>query len=298
MISCFQQYKNIVLFLVKQNILYICTTKSEEDRFNRLASVESVAQLVEHNTFNVGVPGSSPGGVHRKAVSKEMAFLSFGLSGRSFGRNVAPSHTIFASQESGKSPFVGIWRTVKSRYLCNERKDIPLCTGSGNIRLPDRMSDLVCGNYHILLIMSRFGIALGFGDHTVDEVCCQSGVDTATFLAVVNLLYDEGTTTVDCRNVSLEAFLRYLHNSHDYFLQYRLPDIRRKLSEGCRLRPRRDCGGDHPVLRRLCGRGTQAHDVRGGRRFFPYVRQLLTGECPRDTTSKPSTASTIRSKPN
>ena len=101
----------------------------------------------------------------------------------------------------------------------------------GKYTASDRMSDLVCGNYHILLIMSRFGIALGFGDRTVDEVCCQSGVDTATFLAVVNLLYDEGTTTVDCRNVSLEAFLRYLHNSHDYFLQYRLPDIRRKLSE-------------------------------------------------------------------
>ena len=96
----------------------------------------------------------------------------------------------------------------------------------GKYTASDRMSDLVCGNYHILLIMSRFGIALGFGDRTVDEVCCQSGVDTATFLAVVNLLYDEGTTTVDCRNVSLEAFLRYLHNSHDYFLQYRLPDIR------------------------------------------------------------------------
>ena len=76
----------------------------------------------------------------------------------------------------------------------------------GKYTASDRMSDLVCGNYHILLIMSRFGIALGFGDRTVDEVCCQSGVDTATFLAVVNLLYDEGTTTVDCRNVSLEAF--------------------------------------------------------------------------------------------
>ena len=73
----------------------------------------------------------------------------------------------------------------------------------GKYTASDRMSDLVCGNYHILLIMSRFGIALGFGDRTVDEVCCQSGVDTATFLAVVNLLYDEGTTTVDCRNVSL-----------------------------------------------------------------------------------------------
>ena len=150
----------------------------------------------------------------------------------------------------------------------------------GKYTASDRMSDLVCGNYHILLIMSRFGIAaLGFGDRTVDEVCCQSGVDTATFLAVVNLLYDEGTTTVDCRNVSLEAFLRYLHNSHDYFLQYRLPDIRRKLSEAVA------CGRDgiaEAIIRFFDDYAAEVHKhmMYEEETVFPYVRQLLTGECP------------------
>ena len=149
----------------------------------------------------------------------------------------------------------------------------------GKYTASDRMSDLVCGNYHILLIMSRFGIALGFGDRTVDEVCCQSGVDTATFLAVVNLLYDEGTTTVDCRNVSLEAFLRYLHNSHDYFLQYRLPDIRRKLSEAVA------CGCDgiaEAIIRFFDDYAAEVHKhmMYEEETVFPYVRQLLTGECP------------------
>lgn len=149
----------------------------------------------------------------------------------------------------------------------------------GKYTASDRMSDLVCGNYHILLIMSRFGIALGFGDRTVDEVCCQSGVDTATFLAVVNLLYDEGTTTVDCRNVSLEAFLRYLHNSHDYFLQYRLPDIRRKLSEAVA------CGRDgiaEAIIRFFddYAAAVHKHMMYEEETVFPYVRQLLTGECP------------------
>ena len=44
------------------------------------------------------------------------------------------------------------------------------------------MCDLVCDRYPVLLIMSRFGIALGFGDKTIGEVCLDSGVDTATFL--------------------------------------------------------------------------------------------------------------------
>ena len=53
------------------------------------------------------------------------------------------------------------------------------------------MCDLVCDRYPVLLIMSRFGIALGFGDKTIGEVCLDSGVDTATFLAVVNMHADD-----------------------------------------------------------------------------------------------------------
>ena len=90
----------------------------------------------------------------------------------------------------------------------------------------NRMSDLVCDNYPVLLVMSRFGIALGFGDKSIGEVCRENGVHTETFLAVVNLLLDEGDVD-DYKNViSTGALLEYLHNSHDYFLSFRLPAIR------------------------------------------------------------------------
>ena len=35
----------------------------QNENFQFLAGVDPVAQQVEHNTFNVGVPGSSPGGI-------------------------------------------------------------------------------------------------------------------------------------------------------------------------------------------------------------------------------------------
>jgi hypothetical protein len=41
--------------------LYICPTFSE-----RKVTDDPVAQLVEHNTFNVRVPGSSPGRITKK----------------------------------------------------------------------------------------------------------------------------------------------------------------------------------------------------------------------------------------
>ena len=45
----------------------------------------------------------------------------------------------------------------------------------------DKMSDLICENYNLLLVMSRFGLSLGFGDQTVQQVCERQGVHTGTF---------------------------------------------------------------------------------------------------------------------
>ena len=55
----------------------------------------------------------------------------------------------------------------------------------------DKMSDLICDNYSLLQVMSRFGLSLGFGDKTVKEVCQMNGVDYRTFLTVVNFV-EEG----------------------------------------------------------------------------------------------------------
>lgn len=35
----------------------------------------------------------------------------------------------------------------------------------------DRMGDIICDDYRILQVISRFGLTLGFGDHTVSETC-------------------------------------------------------------------------------------------------------------------------------
>ena len=93
----------------------------------------------------------------------------------------------------------------------------------------DRMCDLVCDRYAVLQVMSRFGIALGFGDKTIAEVCAESRVDAATFLAVVNMLMNFGNGAELAGEVSVRSLTDYLHNSHGYFLDFRLPAIRRKL---------------------------------------------------------------------
>lgn len=139
----------------------------------------------------------------------------------------------------------------------------------------DLMSDLVSDNYRVLLLMSRFGIGLGFGDSTIDEVCRANGVDTPTFIAVTNmLLYDEIPADVYDK-ISMEALVTYLHNSHDYFLGFRLPAIREKLVETV---------GMHDDLSRAIMKyfddyteGVHTHMAYEEEVVFPYVRALLEG---------------------
>ena len=45
----------------------------------------------------------------------------------------------------------------------------------------DRMGDIICDDYRILQVISRFGLTLGFGDHTVSETCLAAGGDAPTF---------------------------------------------------------------------------------------------------------------------
>ncbi|MFI3263419.1 MAG: hemerythrin domain-containing protein [Rikenellaceae bacterium] len=95
----------------------------------------------------------------------------------------------------------------------------------------DPMGDLICDNYPMLLVMSRFGIDLGFGEDTIEETCKKNGVDVYTFLSVVNVLIaeDKKIIKIEFDKVSLSSLIRYLHSSHNYFLEYKLPSIRQKL---------------------------------------------------------------------
>lgn len=98
----------------------------------------------------------------------------------------------------------------------------------------DRMGDIICDDYRILQVISRFGLTLGFGDHTVSETCAAAGVDAPTFLAVVNFIRANGRVSnlsALVEAVSLSSLMDYLHRSHDYFVKFRLPGIRRKLIE-------------------------------------------------------------------
>jgi regulator of cell morphogenesis and NO signaling len=139
------------------------------------------------------------------------------------------------------------------------------------------MSDLICENYAMLLVMSRFGIALGFGERTIGEVCRQNGVDEKTFLTVVNMLLCDGYREEIDPSLSVTSLVAYLRNSHLYFLEFRLPAIRVKLKEAV------DC--EHNAAGQAIIRyydeyvaEVRKHMQYEEEKVFPYVDMLLGGK--------------------
>ena len=94
----------------------------------------------------------------------------------------------------------------------------------------DKMSDMICSDYALLQVMSRFGLSLGFGESTIEEVCHSNNVDCNTFLAVANfMLQKDGYAFDEIESISIPTLINYLKRSHHYFLNFQLPNIREKL---------------------------------------------------------------------
>ena len=78
-------------------------------------------------------------------------------------------------------------------------------------------------------IISRFGLEMGVGEQTIEQVCEAHSVHTPTFLAIVNYkVFKQRALPAD---IDIPTLQRYLHNAHTYFLDFRLPRLRRSLIE-------------------------------------------------------------------
>ena len=77
----------------------------------------------------------------------------------------------------------------------------------------DKMCDLMAHEEEAIQIISRFGLNVGVGDKSIDEVCVEHGVHTPTFLTVVNFkLYRQRALPAE---IDLDTLQRYLHHAHD-----------------------------------------------------------------------------------
>jgi len=142
-----------------------------------------------------------------------------------------------------------------------------------------RMSDVILSSSAALLIISRCGIPLGFGDKSIGQICQEHHVDTKTLLLLLNssIIENYDPTPEQIASVHLDSLLKYLTNSHSYFLDFRLPAIRQRL-----LSAMSNCPQDLTyVIRRFFdeyAEEVRKHMSYEDRVVFPYARKLMAGE--------------------
>lgn len=140
----------------------------------------------------------------------------------------------------------------------------------------DKMISLIRDNYNLLQSLGSFGISLGFGGKTVKQVCDDQNVDTNTFLAVVNFTINGYREMDDVSRLSVPTLLQYLKASHDYFIGFQLPFIRKELV---------DALDENDNLARLIlklydeySRSVTQHMKYEEKTVFPYVESLIAGK--------------------
>lgn len=139
----------------------------------------------------------------------------------------------------------------------------------------DKMRSLIKDNSSLLMVMSRFGISLGFGDKSVQEICSLANVDCNTFLAVANFISQKED---DYSKVALPSLIAYLKRAHNYFLNFNLPMIRRRLLDAIDYSSTNDIA--FLILKFFDEYVTEVrrHMEYENRKVFTYVENLLQNQ--------------------
>lgn len=146
------------------------------------------------------------------------------------------------------------------------------------------MMDVIGNHYDLLLVITRFGIPLGFGDRSVEEVCAQHQVHTPTLLAVLNLLSTPHKKTFPnnlWEHLSAPTLIAYLQRSHHYFLEYKLPLLQTQMEEATTDGP----ADLVPIILDFYKQYMdEVHKHMGyeDKTVFPYVKALLANEPTKD----------------
>ena len=143
-----------------------------------------------------------------------------------------------------------------------------------------KLAELMAEDRRLLLLLSRFGIGLGFGDRNVDQVCQTNQVNVNLFLMICEI-YSNGDfrpAKEELQKIDLGDLLSYLKASHRYYLDERFPHIEEHLQNIIKA-----CGQKYgPMLSHFYDEYKQ--EVMRHIQYyeeevvFPYIEALLNGQ--------------------
>lgn len=143
-----------------------------------------------------------------------------------------------------------------------------------------KLAELIASDRRLLQLLARYGIGLGFGDRSVEEVCSLNNVGADLFLILCEIYIDSEyrPDPNELRQIDMSALLPYLKASHQYYLNERFPHIEEHLQHIIDA-----CGQKYgPMLRHFYDEYKQ-EVIRHIQYYeevvvFPYIESLLDGQ--------------------
>jgi regulator of cell morphogenesis and NO signaling len=140
-----------------------------------------------------------------------------------------------------------------------------------------KMSDVIHQNHHLLPVINRFDIRLGFGDRSIEEVCRLHQADTNFFLAIINTFHNEDYfPEKQLLSFSPVLIVSYLKKTHRYYLDYNIPALEQLLD--LFLSGYRGDVKDLKIIRTFYSKYKQeltAHIRHEEEQVFPYVLAVV-----------------------
>ena len=143
-----------------------------------------------------------------------------------------------------------------------------------------KFAELLTDDRRLLQLLPRFGIGLGFGDRSVDQVCQMNHVNSELFLMICEIYSDSNYKPgqIELQHIDMRDLLSYLKASHQYYLDERFPHIEEHLQHIIEA-----CGQKYgPMLSHFYDEYKQ--EVMRHIKYyeeevvFPYIEALLNGK--------------------
>lgn len=145
------------------------------------------------------------------------------------------------------------------------------------LRYDDVIIDIINDDYTILPLLSRFSIPLGLGNETLNDVCRRNDIDVKALLLVLNYIR---TGIIDSSYISVVSpfeVVKFLKNSHDYFINYKFGHIRKNLIAALDL----ETNPTNNLILKLFDsfvKKVEDHFRYEENTVFPYVENLVDGK--------------------
>lgn len=145
------------------------------------------------------------------------------------------------------------------------------------LRHDDTIIDIINDDYSILPLLSRFSIPLGVGNETIDDVCRRNAIDVKALLLMLNYIRTGIIDSSYINVVSPIEVVKFLKNSHDYFINYKFAHIRKNLTAALEL----ESNATNSIILNFFDtfiEKVKDHFKYEERKVFPYIEALLNGE--------------------